>query len=455
MAEDRLSVQDELELRVLASMLAEPDWIGEAVTGLRADDFQEESLGDVFAALHKLFLDGKPVTPMAVTLAAGDWSRDLITELRRQPLAAVTREEFAALCESLQTRSRLRKIRLLGFRLSSAEEPELAAHLVDEINGATARRREIKPVSMEQAGAGFVEAMYTVPTYLPWGFKKLDETITAEAGDFVIIGGYPSSGKTMLALQMALCLAEKYRVGFFSLETSPRKLYDRLIAYRSQVPMPKIKRRSLHAGEYDALAQAVKDLSQLPLELIHAGGMTVSDIQAVTLANRYDVIFVDYLQLVQAQGKNRYEQVTAISIGLHTMAQTHGISVIALAQLTRPDKSKGKPSPPSMQSFRESGQIEQDADVAMLIYPDDPDDNGSNRILKVSKNKDGEKLRMELDFNGATQTLTPVDEGKTVQRKLANEGRKARQKQRNAAQERLPAFEETEEEAPWDGSAYG
>lgn len=79
--------------------------------------------------------------------------------------------------------------------------------------------------------------------------------------------------------------------------------------------------------------------------------------------------------------------------------------MVALSQLSRPEKESGKPKPPTMASFRESGQIEQDADVAFILYPSAPDDNASSRILKVAKNKEGEKAKIELDFDGATQTM--------------------------------------------------
>lgn len=456
-----LTVQDELELRVLASLLAEPDWIGEAVAGLRAEDFADEGSGEIFAALRRLFLDGKPVTPMAVTLAAGDWSKDLVTELRRQPLAAVTRGEFDGLCESLQTRSRLRKVRTLGFRLSGAEEPEYAAHLVDEINGAMARRRTAKAVTLGEAAVDFVSSLDAKPKYLTWGIPLLDETLFVELGDFVVLGGYASSGKTLLALQMALGMAETYRVGFFSLETSAEKLFARIAAHRARVSLRQIKLRSLIEYERDALTKALTELDKLDLTLIQAGGMTVTDLQAVTLQHRFQVIFVDYLQLVGAAGRDRYEQVTAVSIGLHTLAQRHGVTVVALAQLSRPEKSKtkdGKPIPPSMTSFRESGQIEQDADAALLLYPADPNNYRSNRLLKIAKNKEGEKIPpIELAFDGATQTLTPVDPAKQTMQKLANEGRKVKKKMQNAGQEAMEGFRDLDddEEVPWDGSGYG
>lgn len=438
-----LSVQDRLEMTVAATLLAEPDWTGEAVSLIRPEDFTEEGgCAEIFAAIRSLFLDGRPVTPMAVTLAAGDWTGPMVKALGQGGLAAVTREELRSLCESLQSRARTRRVSALAGRLATTAEPELAAHLVEEINGAMVRRQAAKAVTMAEAAVDFVTKLEEKPLYLPWGIPKLDETLLVEPGDFVVIGGYPSAGKTLLALQMALVLAEHYRTGFFSLETSTRKLFDRLMARASGVSLKRIKTRALRSDDADRLTRAAIDLEKLPLELIHAAGMTVSDIRAVALQRRYEVVFVDYLQLIPAPGKNRTEQVTAISIGLHTMAQRHGVTVIALAQLTRPERVKGKAPPPSMQSFRESGQIEQDADVAMLLYPKDPDDNNSNRILKISKNKEGEKDKLELAFDGAAQGLTPVPEDRTIMAKLANEGRKAKQRNRQAAFEDLPAGEE-------------
>ena len=356
---------------------------------------------------------------------------------------------MAGLGERHQSRSRTRKVSTLASRLAMTTEPELAAHLVDEINGAMARRNETRVVSMGEAAVDFVAKLDEKPRYLPWGIPKLDETLLVEPGDFVVIGGYASSGKTLLSLQMALVLAEHYRVGYFSLETSTRKLFDRLMAHTSGVSLKKIKRRQLLSEDTDKLTRAATTLDKLPLDLIHAAGMGVTDIQAVALQKKYQVIFVDYLQLAAAPGKSRYEQVTAISIGLHTLAQTHGITVVALAQLSRPEKVKGKPPPPSMQSFRESGQIEQDADVAMLLYPADPDDNNANRILKISKNKEGEKNSLELVFDGATQTLTPASGDKAIMQKLANEGRKARQHHRQEALEGFREITDGEEDLPF------
>jgi replicative DNA helicase len=224
-------------------------------------------------------------------------------------------------------------------------------------------------------------------------------------------------------------LATKYRVGFFSLETSPRKLTDRLMAHLAHVPLSKIKDRDLNDADWAALAQAGTQMAEMSIDFIDAGGMTVRDIQAVALNKRYQVIIVDYLQIIESATKGSlYEQVTNISKGLHTLGRTNGIAVIALAQLSRAEKDKGKPKPPTMASFRESGQIEQDADVALILYPEYPNDNRSRRILKVAKNKEGERDKIELDFDGATQTLklaepTPSEKYRAVQKAIREMGR--------------------------------
>lgn len=442
----RMGLQDELELRVIASLLHNPDWLGEAAALLREDDFELEDAAALFAALRTLFLDGKPVTAVSVALEAGDGTNDLVHALMRGGLGAVSREEAAFLFDSLQSRSRLRRINSLAFRLSNATDADYAGHLIDEINGATVRRQEARVVSIQDALVDFVSRLDETPVYLPWGMRRLDAEVFAEPGDFIVIGGYSSSGKTLLALQFAMVHAQRYKVGFFSLETNDRKLIDRMVSARAQVDLKKIKRRELDTAEEDRLMGSVQELGKLDLTVVDASGMTVSDIQAVALQHRFEIIVVDYLQIIPEAGYNMTEQVSRISMGLHRLAQSHGITVLALSQLSRPERPRtGKPTPPNMHSLRESGQIEQDADVIFLLYPKDPDDNGSNRILKLAKNKEGEKLSLELAFDGATQTLTPVSGDKAVAQKLANDGRKAKRQYRQEAMEGFTDLSDNEE----------
>ena len=141
------------------------------------------------------------------------------------------------------------------------------------------------------------------------------------------------------------------------------------------------------------------------IEFVDAAGCTLEDIRAATLMRGYKIIFVDYLQLIQSGGYNRTEQVTAISMGLHTMAQTLGVTVVALSQLSR-NPSDARNQLPDMSRLRESGQIEQDADVVLMLSLKDCNDRDGQRILQIAKNKEGTRPDMVLNFDGERQTFT-------------------------------------------------
>lgn len=435
--------RDELELFVVGTLLIEPKHMGEVMGRLTFDDFQGAGARGLFQTMAGLFLEDKPIDPTTVLVKAGDEYDELVGLILDKPYYTLQLDDY---CQLLAEQSRLGHIRKLAGQLTQVESEEAAGKLVDRLNGAFVSRRQVEVLPLAEATVDFLDAQsfQQTPAYLTWGIEALDEGLFTELGDFVVIGGYPSAGKTLLSLQMALHLAEDHRVGYFSLETNPRKLTDRILAHRAQIPLAKIKRHALAQGDWDRMRDAAQKVGKLQLDLIWAGGMRVQDIRAVTLQKSYEVIFVDYLQLVQGQGRDRYEQVTSVSIGLHTLAQDCGVAVIALAQLTRPDKTGGKQVAPSMNSFRESGQIEQDADVAMLLYPDDLNDNGSARTLKVSKNKEGGKLLLSLDFDGQRQTMTPVEPPphKKVMGHLVSAGKAAKQRSRMQTQTQIVDFQE-------------
>jgi len=209
------------------------------------------------------------------------------------------------------------------------------------------------------------------------------------------------------------------------------------------VPLGKIKQREFFDAEWSKLAGAVNyAATTCPFDVIQAAGSAVDDIAADAIGHGYQVIYVDYVQLVQAPGvraTDRYAVVTAVSQGLKTFAQSTHTAVVALAQLSRPEKSRdkaGKPIPPSMHSFRESGQLEQDADAAFLVYPSNPDDNTSNRIFKIGKNKEGPRAKAELAFRGDTQTMVELEPApdRSVAAELSAKGRAVKQANRAMGQ---------------------
>ena len=135
---------------------------------------------------------------------------------------------------------------------------------------------------------------------------QLDYRLYVEPGDFVVLAGYPSAGKTMLATQFAVTLGKERRVGFFSLETSAAKLYARIIAQDAGIEFAPIKNHNLSRDQFGELYRYLTSVTanRPDLDVIDAAGMTVEDIQAISTAKRYDVVFIDYLQIVGGTGEN-------------------------------------------------------------------------------------------------------------------------------------------------------
>ena len=398
----------ELEYQIIGAMIHSRETAALILPVLSPADFSQETLGTVFTAVRELFNENAPIDRLTVLGKLGrDDYAELIDAAVKIRVPQANAEYYAGM---LRERARLDRVRGTALRITTADSLDDARTSIDSLNAELVTRRQWTAVPLADAFNAFCDrhAETRNPEFLDLGFPKLRDRLFLERGDFAVIAGEPSSGKTALAAQMAVTLAQRYRVGFFTLETSSEKLTDRIMAQLTQIPLQQIKKNLLKEPEWKKIAAAAQGFHQLPLEQIPAAGMTVGDIQSYAIAHRYEVIFVDYLQIVTPSNHRaqRYEQVTQISMGLHTMAQLTGIAVIALAQLSRPDKTKKKQTPPSMHDLRESGQIEQDADAVLLLYHADPNDNTGPRMLKIGKNKEGERADFRLDFNGNTQTFT-------------------------------------------------
>lgn len=210
---------------------------------------------------------------------------------------------------------------------------------------------------------------------------------------------------------MASHMGRQDKVGFYSLETSTAKLTNRLVANRCIIDFGHINRREMTPEEWERAVKWKKDVTESQLELIPASGWGVQDILATALARRHRVVFIDYLQLIRAAGRNRTEQVTNISLALHEMAQAHGILVVALSQLNRASTDRADATP-TLADLRESGQIEQDADAVLALYID-PDEDApmDDRKLRVLKNKEGRLGDFSLAFDGSTQSFAEYMDG--------------------------------------------
>ena len=399
-----ISSQDWLDAQVgvLGSVMISPELAAKVLAETSEEDYTGQCLS-VYRAIKSLFMAGKPADIVLIREKLGEPYTPVLMQMMEVTPTAANIDYYIAACRE---RGRLLRIRELGQQMQEAEDLDAASELLEKANKTMVKRTGVRIVTMQDALTSFFERHEGAKDYLPWPIEGLQDKLYAEAGDFIVLGGYPSDGKSALALQMAYHMSSTKRVGFFSFETSDRKLFDRMMASVARIPMDRIKINDLSDKDWEDAAKVSGEISARNLEYIPASGMTVSDIQAISYAQRYDVIFVDYLQLVNGRGKDRFSVVTDISIGLHTMAQSTGIAVIALAQLSRPErKAQDKITPPpTLSSLRESGQIEQDADIVFMLYR--PNFNQPTRELMILKNKEGRLGRLMLDFDGQYQTFS-------------------------------------------------
>ena len=234
------------------------------------------------------------------------------------------------------------------------------------------------------------------PSYIPTGIGKLDRYLQLSPGNFLLIGGRPSAGKTALSLQMAVEQALKgYRVCYFSLETSAEVLTRRIIANRLCVPLADVQHKRVPPAELDGLSR----LRKAPLFVRLAAGKGVAWMRAQAARKQAQIVYVDYVQIVPSEGRDRYTQITRTSVALHELAQTTGMVVVGVAQLNRSAAHAG----PTTADLKESGQLEQDADAIILLGGP-----GSEHPFALAKNKEGRTGDFNIAFDKEKQRFLEV-----------------------------------------------
>ncbi|MBR5479115.1 MAG: replicative DNA helicase [Clostridia bacterium] len=254
------------------------------------------------------------------------------------------------------------------------------------------------------------------------GFRSIDNTLNGfNNSDLIILAARPAMGKTSLALNLAINGAKTSgkAVVIFSLEMSNEQLAMRLISSESFVDSKKLRTGMLSDDEWVSIAHAASELSKLKMFLDDTSDITVPEMKAKCrrLGDELGMIVIDYLQLM-SMGKhsdNRVQEISAISRSLKIMAKELGVPVLCLSQLSRgPENRKDNDRKPRLADLRETGAIEQDADIVLFIYRDDyytkeeSEKPGIADII-VAKNRHGEVGEIELHWDGAHTRFTEVD----------------------------------------------
>lgn len=451
---DELHQQLNAERAVIGAILIDESIVRDVLTSVEATDFVEPVNRLIFQAARKLFRDSEPVDPVTIRNQIGaEYTEYLLQVMEVTPTCANWREYASA----MRQQTALNRVRDLAEGLKSAANLEECRDAVAELGSLMADGRKVDTWNTREMLDDFYitqDPDAEAPEYITTGIEVIDQGTYTELGDVIVIGGEPSSGKTAFALMMACHMAKNYRVGFFSLETAKKKVRDRMVAHMAQVDFNAIKRRALSEKDWAAVAAKGADFAKRDLTVLQASGMTATEIQAVSQAYGFQIIFIDYVQLIVPEADKRAirsEQMAEVSRSLHTFAQKSGTLVVELAQIARMDRSSGWREA-DMHDLKESGQFEQDADVIYMLFRPNPKnedglDEERHRILKVAKNKEYRRGKWPIYFDGAKQTFsTIVEDGdersKKVLRDLQAAGKAARNKNHVEGQKAIAGFRE-------------
>ncbi len=242
---------------------------------------------------------------------------------------------------------------------------------------------------------------------IPTGFRDIDDTLAGlQASNLIILAARPGIGKTALSLNIAqnVSVKEKLPIGFFSLEMSKEELVDRLLVAQADIDAWRLKTGRLDEEDFTKLSEAMGILAEAPLYIDDTPALSVLEMR--TKARRLmaehglQLLVVDYLQLMRTtrRRESRVQEVSEISQGLKNLARELKIPVLAVSQLSRAVEQRGNPRP-RLADLRESGSIEQDADVVMFIWREDDEDTESIE-LEVAKHRNGPLRRMKMRFRG-------------------------------------------------------
>jgi len=418
------------EASLLGAMMLSRDAIAAALECCAAEDFYKPAHGHVFEAITDLYNRGEPVDPVTV---ADELSRSGLLELvgglpalvslQAETPATGNASRYARIVEEHSLLRRLihvaGEIAEMGYSLPDdvVETLDRAESLVFDV---TERRvtDSLKPLTeLLSASMDRLERLYDRGqsiTGVPTGYIDLDEKLFGlQPSSLVIVGARPAMGKTAFALGMAAHAAMVAGVPtlVFSLEMSSEELTSRLLVQESRVDAGRLRNGRLAESDWPKISTAVARLGQAPLFIDDNPNTTVMEIRAKARRLKarqgaLGLIVVDYLQLMQAHGgghsaENRQLEVSAISRGLKILARELEVPVVALSQLSRQLEARSDKRP-VLADLRESGSLEQDADVVLFLYRDEmyhPEsaDRGVAEVI-VAKHRNGPTGKISLAF---------------------------------------------------------
>ncbi|MBK5226538.1 MAG: replicative DNA helicase [Thermoleophilia bacterium] len=415
----------EAEVSVLGAMMISPGAINNVIGKVHETDFYRDSHREIFRTITELFGHGSPVDPITVTENLAQrgvleqvGGKAYIHTLVATVPAAANAPHYA---DIVRENSVLRSLIQVGNRIAELgyERPGEVRQLLDqceqmvfEISQEQIRgeARPLKDLLSEQFER--IEKLHEQGSRIsgiPTGFPDLDKITSGfQRSNLIILAARPSVGKTALALDIAqnIALKEDIRVVIFSLEMSDSELAQRMMCSQGRVDSQRLRTGSVGPDDWAKLTEACARLERAPITVVDTPGTNMLEIQALTrrLASKQAVglVIIDYLQLMMGDSnryENRQQEITKISRSLKIMARDLKVPVLAISQLSRAVESRTPPRP-QLSDLRESGAIEQDADMVMFIYrpKEESGHPGTAAELIVAKHRNGPIGSVDLVF---------------------------------------------------------
>ncbi|MBQ7201855.1 replicative DNA helicase [Candidatus Saccharibacteria bacterium] len=428
----RIPPQDlNAEKSLLGAILISDKILPEILTIIKPSDFYDEKHKLIFEAMVNLYDRHMPVDLVTLTseLRAGKKLNDVgkasyLTELSTYVPTASHATAYAEIVEKMSTRRRLiqagSQIVNTAFN-EDADVNELLGTAEKELFEVSDKTIRSDYIPMEDLLADALDRMEELRKNkgalrgLKTGFRDLDKlTAGFQKGDLIIVGARPAMGKTTFAQNLTYNIASMNGKGvlFFSMEMASNEIIDRMVSDVSGVNNWNIRTGNFTDEEYSKIAEAMDELSELPIYIDDTSSMTITELRNRARRAMYDhnigIIIIDYLQLIQGSDRykgNRVQEVTEISRGLKILARELDVPVVALAQLSRNVTGRDNPRP-LLSDLRESGSIEQDADLVLFLHrPDYYKQNDDNyeptnvTELLIAKHRHGAVGKVELYFH--------------------------------------------------------
>jgi replicative DNA helicase len=417
------------EMSLLGAVLIDEEVMADVSDKLHADDFYDKRHALIFGAMMRLYEHHRPVDLLTLSeeLKKKDELETIggsayLSELTNYVPTAAHAAAYADLIVQKALRRRLIRassdIAELGYDEETAVQ-ELLERAETELFSVSDTSLKQDLVSLEQILTESFDRMEELHRDggklrgVRTGWRDLDNmTAGLQRSDLIILAARPAMGKTTLVTNLAYNVAskEKQSVLFFSLEMSKEQLVDRMLADAAGVDAWNIRTGNLSDDDFEKLSQAMGEMAEAPLFIDDTPGLTVLEMRTKARRQAHSqplgLIIVDYLQLMQGSGRsdgNRVQEVSEISRGLKLIARELNVPLIALSQLSRTVEQRS-PQIPQLSDLRESGSIEQDADIVSFIYrpgyynPDDPDLQNITE-LHIAKHRNGPVGKVELFFH--------------------------------------------------------